>query len=282
MEIKNKIDDTIFADYSTVVFDMDNTIIDCFTPQGDSIGCYATNPPYTLKNINLITDIDENIIKLDTGVRDLFKWLDKNDINIGIVSSGEKKDTTPEAQPGMLLLKKFDLRKYINYEIVLKKDINKADYVKPLGKTLFIDNKDENLDAVDKKGQVDVLNRGSFENWTDLLQHKSSALNLVFLKLGNLEETDPINNAIHFYKDTLDYSKLRLKQSLNEYMSGKEIRKLFALRRDLPRNMLKLASTIQNKWVKADLEPVSYLVWNEDNWPECFSYIDKAIDVVGL
>jgi predicted phosphatase len=282
MEIKTKIDDTIFADYSTVVFDLDGTLLDVFSPQGDSIGCYETNPPYTLKNMNVVTDVDGNIVKLDDGVRDLFKWLDKNDVNIGIVSSGEKKDTTPEAQPGVILLKKFDLKKYVNYEIVLKRDINKADYVKPLGKTLFIDNKDENLDDVDKKGQVDVLNRGSFENWADLMQHKSSALNLIFLKLGSFEEPDPVNSAIHFYKDTLDYSKLRLKQNCSEYLTDKEKRKLFSLRRDLPRNMLTLSNTLQHKWRSVDLKAVSSLVWNEDNWPECFRYIDNAIDYVGL
>ena len=282
MEIKTNIADTIFDGYDTCIFDIDGTLLSVFTPQGDSIGCYETNPPYTLRNTNIAEDIDGNIIKLDPGVRDLFKFLDKNNINIGIVSSGEKENTTFSAQPGVMLLKKFDLKKYINYEIVLKRDINKADYVKPMGKTLFVDNEDKNVDAVDKKGQVDVLNRGSFENWSDLLQHKSAALNLVVQKLGSLNGSDTIDSAMEFYKDTLDYSKIMLKQSCGEYLSDKETRKLFALRRDLPRKMQRLSSIIQSRWKSVDLSTVSSDVWNEDNWPSVFQSIDKAIDITGI
>jgi predicted phosphatase len=283
MNLKDiKLSDTIFDDYSTCVFDLDGTILDCFTPQGDSIGCYATNPPFTLKAANVLSDVDGNIVKLDAGVRDLFKFLDRNNINIGIVSSGEKEDTPFEAQPAMFILKKFELKKYINYEIVFKRDMDKADYVKPLGKTLFIDNEDKNLEDVDKKGQVDVLNRGSFENWTDLLQQKYASLNLAFLKLGNLEDSDPINHALTFYKDTMDYSELKLKQSCGEFISPKELKKLARLSRDLPREMVKLADIIETRYKNIDTTVIKAAAWNEDNWPYCFNKLDKFVDVIGI
>jgi len=282
MDIKTNIEDTIFSDYDTVVFDMDGTILDCFTKQGDAIGVYQTNPPYKLTTSTMLVDTDGNVVRLEPGIRDLFKWLDKNSINIGIVSSGEKEDTTFEGQPGVLVLRKFDLKRFINYEIVFKHDINKGNYVKPLGKTLFIDNKDENLDDVDKKGQVDVLNRGSFENWEDLLQRKTAILNLNLFRLVNYGEKDPINAALRFYQDTLDYSKLKLKVDSGRFITPKESTKLSALQQGLPVKMSALINTLQSHWKDTGLNEIRDHVWNEDNWPRCFQKIDNAIDIAGI
>jgi predicted phosphatase len=93
-----KIEDTIFDGYDTIICDLDDTIWECFTPRGEGIGAYATNPPYTLKSSNILSDVDGNIIRLQGGVRDLFKYWDENNINIGIVSAGEKDNTLHNAQ----------------------------------------------------------------------------------------------------------------------------------------------------------------------------------------
>jgi predicted phosphatase len=283
VQIETNIEDTIFDDYDTVVFDADGTIIDCFSPQGDGIGVYKTNPPYDLKNSNMIIDTEGNIIKLDAGVRDLFKWLDDNDVNIGIVSSGEKENTPLQAQPGMLVLKKFDLKKYINYEVVFKRDINKGDYVKPLGKTLFIDNKDDNLDNVDDKGMVDVLNRGSFENWNDLLKSKTSTLNFSLYKLSQKHKyQDTVDSALEFYTDTLTYSKLKTKQYNNEFLYPDELVAMASIKASLPNKMIRLSNVITQRWKDIKLDDVKENVWNEDRWQYCFSQLDKVIEQIGI
>jgi hypothetical protein len=41
--------------------------------------------------------------------------------------------------------------------------------VRPLGKTLFIDDNKENINSVNKRGDIDVLWRKSFSSWLDLL-----------------------------------------------------------------------------------------------------------------
>ncbi len=85
----NNIEGTIFEDYSSVVFDLDRTIWECFTSEGTSIGAYAMTAPFELKSGLLIKDINGNYCKLQEGVRTIIKSLDADDINLGVVSSGE-------------------------------------------------------------------------------------------------------------------------------------------------------------------------------------------------
>ena len=172
----NNIEGTIFEDYSSVVFDLDRTIWECFTSEGTSIGAYAMTAPFELKSGLLIKDINGNYCKLQEGVRTIIKSLDADDINLGVVSSGEKENTPLQAQPSVMLLKKFDLYKYFNLYVVCKQGINKREYVRPFGKTLFIDDDNENLDEVKVNEKVDVLDRKVFEDWDHLFQKKVSSL----------------------------------------------------------------------------------------------------------
>lgn len=172
----NNIEGTIFEDYSSVVFDLDKTIWECFTPEGTSIGAYTMTAPFELKSGLLIKDINGNYCKLQEGVRTIIKSLDADDINLGVVSSGEKEHTPLQAQPSVMLLKKFDLYKYFNLYVVCKQGINKREYVRPFGKTLFIDDDNENLDEVKVNEKVDVLDRKVFEDWDHLFQKKVSSL----------------------------------------------------------------------------------------------------------
>ena len=194
--------------------------------------------------------------------------MDDNDINIGIVSRGEKEETTKEAQPTMMLLNKFDLRKYINYEIVMKRDINKADYVKPFGKTLFIDNEDANIDSVNEKGQVDVLNRESFENWTDLLKTTSSILNLRLFKIAYNNEKNLEDTIYDYYNSLLCYSTLMTKKNNGRFISPSETMQLRRIREKLPLSMQSLAEKLG----------CNVSVWNEDTWKKCFEELSNRID----
>ena len=170
---------TIFEKYDTIIFDLDNTIWDCFTPTGTGMGAYATEAPYELQEKNTIVDIRGNVIKLQEGIRECLEILDNNNKNLGIVSTGQKLSDivsrTPiptQAQPSIMLLKKFDIYKYFNYDIILKAFANKLEYVRPLGETLFIDDKFDNLTNVQQNSKVDVLWRKSFQTWQQLLLPK--------------------------------------------------------------------------------------------------------------
>ena len=172
------LENTILEHYQTVIFDIDQTLLDCFSPSGESIGCYSTVAPYTLLSKNVVKDIKGNIIRLQQHVRDFLDILDENDINLGICSRGEKRDTPFAAQPTTMILKKFDIYKYFNLDVILKEKINKYEYVKPVGKTLFIDDSDEQLQNVSANPKIDILNRKSFDDWFQLLQPmKLSSLN---------------------------------------------------------------------------------------------------------
>jgi hypothetical protein len=141
--------------------------------------------------------------------------------------------------------------------------------VKPFGKTLFIDNKADNLDSVDERGEVDVLNRGAFEEWTDLLQKSSSLLNIRLLKIAQYsKEVSDEDSVVLFYKDALDYSKLVLRKNAGEFLFPEETVHLRALRTELPMNMARIAKLLG----------CNGNVWNEDCWPQCFEEISEKID----
>lgn len=171
-----KIEDTIFGKYDTILFDLDGTLWDCFTPKGESMGAYKTTPPYKRVFASVATDINNNIIRVQRGVPELLNALDAADINLGIVSRSELEDKPFSAQPAIMLLKLFDLYKYFNYQISLKLTMEKSEYVKPLGKTLFIDDEQENTNAVNQSGKADVLWRGAFGDWDQLMSPVNSVL----------------------------------------------------------------------------------------------------------
>jgi predicted phosphatase len=197
MDEKNPIKGTIFEDYDTIILDLDQNILDCFLPNGTAIGVYQTTPPYSLKDANTVVDLYGRVINLQEGVRDLLDLLDKNNINLGIVSRSEVRDMAFEAQPAIMILKKFDIYKYFNYEVILKLSMNKAEYVKPLGKTLFIDDWKEEVDAVNARGDVDVLWRRAFAKWETLLEPKNQQLG--FGKMS-WRQVDPTLEALEVFK----------------------------------------------------------------------------------
>ncbi len=200
---------TIFQDYDTVIFDLDGVVWDCTDKNGTLIGAYKTVSPYERKSREVVVDIEGNIITLQKDIDKVLGILDDHNINLGIVSTGQKLiDVTNrvespfESQPSILLLKKFGLFNYFNYDIILKAFAIKSDYVKPLGKTLFIDDTIENINDVKLKEGVDVLWRGSFQIWKQLLLPKKEA----FLKLS---WKIPQSNRIEITKDNWeDYNGL--------------------------------------------------------------------------
>lgn len=162
---------TILEKYNTIIFDIDRTILDVFSSTGDSMPAFKTEPPYRLQDENVMLDINGHVIQLQPGLRDLLEILDNANKNLGIVSrsADREKDLPFAALPAVMILKKFDIFKYFNLDIIVKSDINKADYIYRLGKTLFIDDETDNIEAVKEKGNIDVLSRKKFQEWQDLL-----------------------------------------------------------------------------------------------------------------
>jgi predicted phosphatase len=194
MEEKDPLEGTIFEDYDTIIFDLDFTIVDCYTPDGTGIGAFQTTPPFKLKDRQTVLDLYGRVIRLQDGVLELLELLDKHDVNMGLLSRSEVKDMLFDAQPAIMILKKFDIYKYFNYEVVLKMDMLKANYIKPLGKTLFIDDDKTELDQVNFRGDVDVLWRRAFVKWETLLEPKNQSLSFNNAQplVSSLEDKDRI------------------------------------------------------------------------------------------
>jgi predicted phosphatase len=184
MEEQIDIQHTIFEPYSTLIFDLDGCLWDCFQSNGQSTGCYTAMPPLKREAGNIVVASNGVVIRLQDGIEQLLAALDKANKNLGVVSRSEIQGSTFAAQPAVMLLKQFGIYKYFNYDVIIKWGINKAEYVKPNGKTLFIDDDQQNLGEVQQKDQVDVLWRKSFEHWNQTLSPVQSSLNFSFMKLG--------------------------------------------------------------------------------------------------
>lgn len=167
--LEPSIENTLWEDYDTVIFDLDNTLWDVVSEAGSALSAADVVPPLVLMGKDIVLDSQNNTIRLQRFVRELLDLLDKNMTNLGIVSRSELQNRPFESQPAIMLLKKFHIFDYFNYEIHLKHGMEKSEYVRPLGKTLFIDNERENVSNVDLNCCSDVMWRGSFRQWSDTL-----------------------------------------------------------------------------------------------------------------
>jgi predicted phosphatase len=180
---KIDIHSTLFEPYSTIIFDLDGVLWNCFQSSGQATGCYTAVPPLKREAGNIVTSSNGVVIRLQEGVVDLLQALDGANKNLGIVSKSEAPGATFAAQPAVMLLKQYGMYGYFNYDIILKWGMNKAQYVKPNGKTLFIDDEQQNLEGVNQKDQVDVLWRKAFGDWRQTLSPVQSHLNFSFMLL---------------------------------------------------------------------------------------------------
>lgn len=236
----DNLEGTIFETYDSVYFDLDKTIWECFTPTGTSIGAYELNPPFEMLSGVIVKDVDGNYCRLQEGIRTVLELLDGSDMNMGVVSSGEKDNTPHDAQPSVLLLKKFNLYKYFNLGVICKAYINKKEYVRGFGKTLFIDDDDDKLQQVKTRPDVDVLDRKAFDGWDQILEQKKS--NLVFgltafLKKKADEEFQYRSGAdtlLNIYKAEQIYSHIEHKRSIGEDVSDSENVRWLKVKQQLP------------------------------------------------
>ena len=168
MKTRYAVDGSVFEDYTTVLFDLDQTLWDCFDARGTSIPAFKMEPPFELLEEDLVSDVRKNICRLQPNFRDVLASLDAAGVNLGVVSRSAVRDLADEAQPSKMLLGKLDLLKYFTYIVVIKEGIDKGDYARPEGRTLFVDDQPDMLQAVNARGLVDVLSRRKFVGWETL------------------------------------------------------------------------------------------------------------------
>jgi predicted phosphatase len=166
------IEGTIFESYDTIIFDLDGTVWDCYAPDGTYSYAAKMVPPFKLITRDIVQDLNGSIAKLQEGVQKVLEELDRASKNMGVMSGSELENRPPQAQPAMMLLRKFDLYGYFNEDVIIRKG-DKREYVKALGHTLFIDDNQNTIQEVNALGDVDVLWRGSFQTWDTLLQKKN-------------------------------------------------------------------------------------------------------------
>jgi len=237
----DNLEGTIFEKYDSVYFDLDRTLWDCFSLKGTSMGAYNMKPPFELLSGVIIKDIDGNHCKLQDGIRTILKLLNDNDMNMGIISSGEKEDTTPSAQPAVMLLKKFNLWSYFNLGVLCKQGINKRNYIKGFGKTLFIDDDEEQIQSVKVDENIDVLDRKAFEGWDQLLQSQKTNLSFglsMFLNKVAAEEFQYNSSAdtlLNIYKAEQIYSYVKNKRQMGDDISDSENIRYLKVKGELPR-----------------------------------------------
>jgi hypothetical protein len=152
--------------YDTVILDLDFTI---WTGCRDKFWSKSLIPPLKCRDL-VITDTNGDFIKLDDTIIPFLERLTKNNTNIGFITRGGLLLTKYEEQPPIICLKLFKIFHFFKYDshVLYKTDL-KSEYIKPCGKTLYID--DNNVDLMDISSikEVDTLNRHHFKNWLELL-----------------------------------------------------------------------------------------------------------------
>lgn len=160
MEIKLK-------NFDTIIFDLDFTLWD-----GCEKDFWAKKLKHPINlNKNRIFGSDNKFIELQHGVPEMLKALENQNKNIGFITRGGLLETKYEDQPPIVCLKLFGIFDFFNYEkIVLFRTDTKSKYLKPFGKTIYIDDNPLDLNDISSAHQgVSVLDRNSFSKWKDLI-----------------------------------------------------------------------------------------------------------------
>jgi hypothetical protein len=207
MKIRYDIKNSLFDAYETILFDLDRTIWDCFDARGTGIPALEMVPPFELVDENVVSDLRGNVCKLQPNVRDVLDCLDEYGMNLGVVSRSAKPGVVDEAQPAKMLLGKFDLLRFFTYIVVIKPGIDKGEYARPEGHTLFIDDDAEILQSVNDRGLVDVLSRKKFVGWENLFQ--------------NAKEEHPLPSTVQYFKNAPQPTTSALKFATPETYTDK-------------------------------------------------------------
>ena len=144
--------------YKTYIFDLDDTLWHGYWAKM-LVGDIKKTDHYTISD-----ELGHNL-KLKPGVIGFLRDKSK-ECNIGFVSRGGLLDIKKERQPSIRVLKEFEILDYFNYcQHTIYKTEDKSIYVIPSGKTLYIDDNENDLkDVKTKHGElIDVINVNAFD-----------------------------------------------------------------------------------------------------------------------
>ena len=141
-------------DYDTYIFDLDDTLWSGHWAKM-LVGNFITKHPL------IIEDELENKLTLKYGVKNFLK--EKSKVSkIGFVSRGGLIDIDKDDQPSIKVLRTFGILDYFNYcRHTIYKTEDKGKYVIPNGRTLYIDDNDNDLRDVLNYHKASVFSSGT-------------------------------------------------------------------------------------------------------------------------
>ncbi len=155
------------------MFDLDRTVFDTYTKKGEPIWAKQMIQPFKRYDLfleNPIIDDCESQCELQPGIRSVLEYLNSNGNKVGFISRGGVFNLEYEKQPSIILLKMFGIYDYFSFKkLMLYKTDIKANHLSEIGKCVFFDDMDKDLDAARKISDVVVVDRKEFNQWSDLL-----------------------------------------------------------------------------------------------------------------
>jgi len=152
-------------DFDSIVLDLDYTVWD---GSKENFWAKSLEHPYRVKSSKKrIIDRNNNFLQLQDGIHEVLEELYKNNKKISFITLGGLLDTEHKNQPPIRCLKKFKILKFFNYKrSVLYKTDSKSSIFSEYGKTIFIDDVEDNLIDIKKHfPNVECLNRNRFKKW---------------------------------------------------------------------------------------------------------------------
>ena len=158
------------SEYDIFMFDLDRTIFDTYTKNGEPIWAKQMIQPFIHFDESLIGDDCESQCELQPGIHSVLEYLNSNGNKVGFISRGGVYNLDYEKQPSIVLLKMFGIYDYFSFKkLMLYKTDVKANHLSEIGKCVFFDDMDKDLDAAKNIPDVVVVDRKEFKQWDDLL-----------------------------------------------------------------------------------------------------------------
>ena len=158
-------------EYDIFMFDLDRTVFDTHTKKGEPIWAKQMIQPFLSQYFGeVVIDDCESQCELQPGIRSVLKYLNSNGNKVGFISRGGVFNLDYEKQPSIVLLKMFGIYDYFSFKkLMLYKTDVKANHLSEIGKCVFFDDMDKDLNAAKKISDIAVIDRKEFNQWSDLL-----------------------------------------------------------------------------------------------------------------
>ena len=156
-------------DYDIFMFDLDRTVFDTFTKKSEPIWAKQMIQPLEKLDKDSVKDDCESKCILQPGIRSVLRHLKSKNKKVGFISRGGVFNLEYEKQPSIILLKMFDIYDYFSFKkLMLYKTDVKAINLSEIGRCVFFDDMDKDLEAARKIDNVKVIDRKQFQSWEDI------------------------------------------------------------------------------------------------------------------